>query len=121
MNALPVWDDEQPNALTTTDWTTTDTTTTPGTAPVPGGRRGAALADAIRTAGTPTDLGELVSHLLAAVDAADADAGIARVDTNDAVLGQRIARIVSGASLPSRGPSAQAKAVLSLLREYPAG
>jgi hypothetical protein len=86
--------------------------------PVPGGHRGAALADAIQSLDPAAGLSTAVEHLLAAIDAADADAGIARVDTADAVLQQRIARIVSGASLPSRGPGTRARDILALLSSH---
>lgn len=129
MNALPIWDAEQrlhaapvpepvPDHFAATEPLDRRT---PEAAHVPGGHRGAAVAAAFGTVNPGADLPEIVGHLLAAVDAADSAAGIVRVDTNDAVLGQRIARIVSGSALPSRGPGNQARAILSLLTSHRAG
>ncbi len=53
--------------------------------------------------------------LLAVIDAADAEAGIARVDTNDAELQRQIARIVAGTGLLSRGPGTRARDILRTL------
>jgi hypothetical protein len=126
MNALPIWDAEQrleaapvPNPLIadSTDDSTDDSTAT-APAAGPGGHRGAALAAALQSleaSATPSDAVEL---LLAAIDAADDAAGIVRVDRRDAVLQQRIARIVSGANLPSRGPGTRARDILGLLGEH---
>ena len=82
---------------------------------VPGGPRAAAVARALRCRVPQADLADTVQHLLAAADAADNDAGIARVDTTDATLQQQITRIVSGTSLPSRGPAARARDIVKLL------
>jgi hypothetical protein len=122
MNALPIWDDEphltgapvldaapDPTALTRTD-------TTPSLFDgLPADPRRSALVAVLEALGPDTSLEEAALALLAAIDVADTVAGIARVDTNDAVLQQRIARIISGANLPSRGPGTRAREVLALL------
>lgn len=115
MNALPTWDDEQRLAAAPVPEPLTDVA---ATAPVPGGHRGAALAAAIQALEAPATLSDAVELLLAAIDAADDAAGIVRVDRRDAVLQQRIARIVSGANLPSRGPGTRARDILALLGEH---
>lgn len=119
MNALPLWDAEQ--RLHAAPVLAPDSTgvLSPADAqehePLPGGHRGTALADALASVDSSAGLGATVAHLLDALDSADAEAGIARVDTNDAVLRQRIARIVSGANLPSRGTASRARDILALL------
>ncbi len=119
MNALPLWDAEQ--RLQAAPVLVPDSTGVPPytapeeSEPLPGAHRGVALVKALQSLAPSADPGTTVAHLLDAIDAADAEAGIARVDTNDAVLRQRIARIVSGANLPSRGPVTRARDILSLM------
>jgi len=123
MNALPVWDDEpRLAAAPVPDPLIALTTTTPEPldpfADLPADPRRLALARAIETMDHDAAAADTVLHLLAAIDEADADAGIARVDTTDSVLAQRIARIILGANGPSRGPVARAREVLALLRTH---
>jgi hypothetical protein len=119
MNALPLWDAEQ--RLQAAPVLVPDSTGVAGFAateesePLPGAHRGIALVKALESLDPSAGPGATIAHLLDALDSADAEAGIARVDTNDAVLRQRIARIVSGANLPSRGPVTRAREILSLL------
>jgi hypothetical protein len=117
MNALPLWDAEQRlQAAPVPD--SPDLHPLPGAEvrePLPGAHRGIAIAHALESLDANAGLGVAVRHLLDAIDAADAEAGIVRVDINDAVLRQRIARIVSGANLPSRGPVSRARDILSLM------
>jgi hypothetical protein len=128
MNALPAWDAEQPFQATSAlpgpttpalvysqDAQGAASDESASVVPLPGGHRGAALAQAITTLAPSAGLAATVEHLLAAIDAADADAGIIRVDTLDASLHERIARIVSGASLPSRGIATRARDIIALL------
>lgn len=141
MNALPVWDAEQragapvptiyPVPALPAEDTAIDSAAAPATeaahAPLTidvttypdlaGDPRRLALARALADLEPTTGPVDAVAHLLAAVDAADAEAGIARVDTSDAVLTQRITRIVSGAALPSRGPATRAREILGLLHD----
>lgn len=126
MNALPTWDDEQRLAAAPVpDPLTDDLAATvpvpapvPVPVPVPGGHRGAALAAAVQALDSSATLSDAVELLLAAIDTADDAAGIVRVDLRDAVLQQRIARMVSGANLPSRGPGTRARDILALLGEH---
>ena len=116
MNALPTWDDEQRLAVAPVPEPLTDGVA--ATVPVPGGARGAALAAALQALEPSATLSDAVETLLAAIDTADDAVGIVRVDRRDAVLQQRIARIVSGANLPSRGPGTRARDFLALLGEH---
>lgn len=131
MNALPIWDAEQRLEAAPVLGTTTSNPETAASDPetavsnpgataaaLPGGHRGAALVEAVTALEPGTSLAEAVERLLEAIDNADAEAGYARVDTTDTVLQQRIARLVSGAGLPSRGPGTQARDILSILRGY---
>ncbi len=118
MNTSSTWDAEQrPSAPAPSGHPTPIPSTYDHTDVDPGGSdpRRTALARALESldAGLPTV--DAVTQILAALDAADTESGIARVDTADAVLQQRIARIVSGAALPSRGPSTRAREILELL------
>lgn len=121
MNALPIWDAEQhlPDAPVPTDDPPTDTHPTPTArtpfAGLPADPRRLTLLDALEALRPDTPLEEAVLAILAAIDAVDVEAGIARVDTGNAVLQQRIARTISGADLPSRGPGTRAREVLALL------
>lgn len=117
MNALPLWD--AGHRLDAAPGLASDSTEVPpqpaAPEPLPGAHRGIAIARAMESLDAGAGLGAAVQHLLDAIDAADTEAGIARVDTNDVVLRQRIARIVSGANLPSRGPVTRARDILTLM------
>lgn len=123
MNALPVWDDEpRLDAAPVLDSLALTSTSTPVPtdpfADLPTDPRRVALARAVEALDDDAEQSDVVLRLLAAIDEADADAGIARVDTHDTVLAQRIARIILGANGPSRGPVARAHEVLRLLRTH---
>lgn len=118
MNALPVWDDEP--RLDVAPVLETGLAPLPPTTPapfagLPADPRREALLEILDSLDPDTGLEVAVLAILSAIDVADAEAGIARVDTHDAVLQQRIARIILGANLPSRGPATRAREVLRLL------
>lgn len=124
MNALPVWDDElRLDAAPAQDDDPAQIPSTPSAidnlfASLPHDPRRAALVRAIGAVDPESGVADAVLQMLAAIDRADADAGITRVDTGDVVLQQRIARIVAGTNLPSRGPATRAREILSLLRTH---
>lgn len=79
--------------------------------------RRAAIARVLGSLDATTSPTDAVTRILDALDAADAATGIARVDTADPRLQHRIARIVSGAAMPSRGPSTRAREILGLIHD----
>ena len=98
----------------------TGTTPNPTTSPGPTktqtpSHRVAELARALGRLRPGTDPTVAAQDLLVVIDAADAAAGIARVDTNDVELQRQIARIVAGTGLPSRGPGTRARDILRTL------
>lgn len=118
MNALPIWDDEprfDDVPVPDTSVLETDSPFDPF-ATLPADPRRTVLLAAIQNVGPDVRPESAVLGILSALDDADAGAGIARVDTHDAVLQQRIARMILGTNLPSRGPATRAREILAMLR-----
>lgn len=114
MNTLPMWDAEPRASAPVPHVDPPGPTDEPALEVDP---RRAALARVLGSLDSTTGRSEAITLILEAIDAADAESGVARVDTNNAILQHRIARIVSGAAMPSRGPATRAREILGLIHD----
>lgn len=115
MNALPIWDDESHLEVAPVLDALPEPAPPSPFAGLPADPRRLAVLDALAALPEDATPEEAVLAILTAADTADTAAGIARVDTHDVVLQQRIARIILGANAPSRGPATRAREVLRIL------